>query len=318
MFQPILESLIQSLHAGSMTITDATTTALRLLREKMEEEQWERIFDRCLKGCEAGSDRKNQVQTPISLQKQARLAAASGTSSKCCHPFSEDKPNGCYSAPGLSDDSSTPLTAEEIAKNIQNLKSRGKGRGKAGKPNGSPSPARKAPSSASKLMRKWGDSAVSEGDMAALDYSSPTPDEASTPVDVESLISTKALGKRSANGAYEIADWDYKGNDLPTEEEILAKRVQSVKVDDKAEVESSSASRWTSMFSRLTGQKTLTKEDLRPVLLEMEKHLMAKNVAKDISEKLCESIGNALAGKKLGGLTSEFRQWSIGSLCSLC
>jgi signal recognition particle receptor subunit alpha len=40
-------------------------------------------------------------------------------------------------------------------------------------------------------------------------------------------------------------------------------------------------------------------------LAEMEKHLMGKNVAKDIAEKLCDSVGAALVGKKVGGFSSE-------------
>lgn len=59
------------------------------------------------------------------------------------------------------------------------------------------------------------------------------------------------------------------------------------------------------MFSRLTGKKTLSQDDLKPVLAEMERHLMDKNVAKDIAEKMCDSVGAALVGKKLGGLTSK-------------
>ena len=62
----------------------------------------------------------------------------------------------------------------------------------------------------------------------------------------------------------------------------------------------------------MTSSKTLSKGDLTPVLQEMEKHLMSKNVAKDIAEKLCESVGNALVGKKLGGFGSEC--WPTGDI----
>ena len=164
--------------------------------------------------------------------------------------------------------------------------------------------------------------------MAALDYSAPLRPssdgitavadgdgkvEDAAPVDTDGLISSTAMGVRTANG-YEVADWDYKGEgDLPTEEEILANRTLKLslgndKDKEKEEVQSTtggSGGLLGSMFARLTGKKILTEEDLKPVLVEMERHLMSKNVAKDISEKLCDGVGSALVGKKLGGLASE-------------
>ena len=224
------------------------------------------------------------------------------------------------SGPGESDDSAAiPLSAEEISKNVQSVKSRIK-RGRASRGGtASPvsSPKKGGSAAASKLMRKWGDSPVSKEDMAALDYSTPADGhsegdaskEMTAPVDTEGLVSTQALGKRTANG-YEVADWDYKGeDDLPTEDEILANGTSKLSIattsvsDDKEE----SGGLWGNMFARLTGKKVLAQEDLKPVLVEMEKHLMGKNVAKDIAEKLCDGVGSALVGKKLSGLASESR-----------
>jgi signal recognition particle receptor subunit alpha len=160
-------------------------------------------------------------------------------------------------------------------------------------------------------MRKWGDSGISESDMAALDYSTPLveADGKGVAVDTEGLVSGDAMGVRGKDGNYEVADWDYRGSkskvddDLPTEEEILARGTMSSLVHTEAKAEEKTSG-WGSMFARLTGKKILTEEDLRPVLVEMEKHLMSKNVAKDIAEKLCDSVGAALVGKRLGGLTS--------------
>lgn len=168
-----------------------------------------------------------------------------------------------------------------------------------------PSPSRKASGAQSKLMRKWGDQPVSSDDMAALDYSSPAPEQIK--VDVDALVSQDALGKRTATGAYEVADWDFgrgKKDDLPSEEDILARRTQKLTIADDEDEEPAEESAWASMLSRLSGKKAITKEDLRPVIAEMEKHLMSKNVAKDIAEKLCEGVASSLVGKKLGGLSS--------------
>jgi len=151
-------------------------------------------------------------------------------------------------------------------------------------------------------MRKWGDSPVSASDMAALDYSAPAPEEVK--VDVDSLVSADAMGTRTAGGGYDVAEWDFRrgGDDLPSEEDILARRTARLTIDD--DEEKAEESTWSSMFSRLSGKKVLTRDDLRPVLADMEKHLMSKNVAKDIAEKLCESVGAALVGKKLGSLST--------------
>jgi signal recognition particle receptor subunit alpha len=203
----------------------------------------------------------------------------------------------------------TPVTAEEIAKNVQALKGRMRGKGR-GTPSPTPSPSKKPNSAASKLMRKWGDSSssVTAEDMASLDYSTPPPpsngDTTPVVVDTESLVSAEAMGVRTSNG-YEVADWDYRREELPTEEEILARATGKLDLGDGGEEQGGGASKWTDVFSRLTGKKTLTQEDLKPVLAEMERNLMDKNVAKDISEKMCEGVGAALVGKKLGGLTSK-------------
>jgi signal recognition particle receptor subunit alpha len=62
-----------------------------------------------------------------------------------------------------------------------------------------------------------------------------------------------------------------------------------------------------SLFARLTGSKVLTEADLKPVLEGMKQHLMKKNVAMDIAEKVCEGVGETLVGQKVGGFQSTFR-----------
>jgi len=50
----------------------------------------------------------------------------------------------------------------------------------------------------------------------------------------------------------------------------------------------------------LVSSKTLTHADVQPVLEEMRHHLIAKNVASDIAEKLCNSVATKLQGRVLG------------------
>jgi signal recognition particle receptor subunit alpha len=60
-----------------------------------------------------------------------------------------------------------------------------------------------------------------------------------------------------------------------------------------------------SFFKKLTGLGgALTKKDITPVLAAFKESLMAKNVAADIAEKLCQSVSSNLEGKKLPTFTS--------------
>lgn len=52
-----------------------------------------------------------------------------------------------------------------------------------------------------------------------------------------------------------------------------------------------------SMFRGLVGSKALTIEDMAPVLEKLKDHLISKNVAADISAKLCDSVAVKLQGK---------------------
>ncbi|CAG9858623.1 unnamed protein product [Phyllotreta striolata] len=59
-----------------------------------------------------------------------------------------------------------------------------------------------------------------------------------------------------------------------------------------------------SIFKGLVGSKNLTKNDMMPALEKMKDLLIAKNVAADISQKLCDSVANKLEGKVLGTFDS--------------
>jgi len=55
-----------------------------------------------------------------------------------------------------------------------------------------------------------------------------------------------------------------------------------------------------SSLRSLVSLKTLTRTDVQPVLDRMRDHLIAKNVASDIAEKLCDSVATKLEGRVLG------------------
>lgn len=71
---------------------------------------------------------------------------------------------------------------------------------------------------------------------------------------------------------------------------------------DDEEEPSSSASQssiWSSLTS-LVGNKQLKSEDIEPVIAKMRDHLIGKNVASDVANKLCQSVSSKLEGKVIG------------------
>lgn len=59
-----------------------------------------------------------------------------------------------------------------------------------------------------------------------------------------------------------------------------------------------------SMFKSLVGNKSLKQDDMQPILDKLKDHLITKNVASDIAQKLCDSISVKLEGKVLGTFES--------------
>lgn len=339
LFQPYLQALVLSLSSSSSGTVSTKNKAgangsggdevLSRLNEQLREQRWEEVWERCLRGCEERADNKKGG----GKSKKPTTNGHKATSNQKLQTQSEDLPR----TPEKEEKAPSP---EEIAKNVQALKTRLKsssGRSSPAPGSGTNSPNSKARpgngrrgtsnlnSNAEKVMRKWGnDTGNGEVDldaMQALDFSAPPPPpeemRSGASVDVDGLVDKASLGQVGREGFYEVADWGAAGKgELPSEEEILARgrrengnqgdssNVLSSDVDGKEISTPAPTSRLAGLFDRLTGKKVLTAQDLDPVLREMEKHLMSKNVALDIAEKLCEGVGKALVGKKLGGMTS--------------
>ncbi|XP_048418269.1 signal recognition particle receptor subunit alpha isoform X2 [Stegostoma tigrinum] len=74
------------------------------------------------------------------------------------------------------------------------------------------------------------------------------------------------------------------------------------------------------MLKGLVGSKSLTPQDMEPVLEKMKDHLIAKNVAADITVQLCESVAKKLEGKVMGTfstVTSTVKQALQDSLVQI-
>ena len=61
-----------------------------------------------------------------------------------------------------------------------------------------------------------------------------------------------------------------------------------------------------SFFKNLTGGKTISREAMEPALDKMKDHLVTKNVALEIAEKLCDSVASKLEGKVVGTFTGQW------------
>lgn len=175
----------------------------------------------------------------------------------------------------------------------------------------------KRSSTPSKLARKWDDGGkVSEIDVAALDYSSQDLAAELEEANLDALVDEKGLGKRGDNGLYEVAD--YNDREEEDDDDGILATLTAAKLSTKTKPEEQPKSGFSSFFSKLStsagfASKTLTAEDLKPVLNAMREHLMNKNVARDIADQICDSVGQSLVGKKTsgfgdGGVKAEVRR----------
>jgi signal recognition particle receptor subunit alpha len=141
--------------------------------------------------------------------------------------------------------------------------------------------------------------------MASLDFSyerSSGLDTHPTSNDLQALVDEASLGTRNKDGLYEVRDLEFaKGN---TTDDAIA-RALGAGSDKENKPTQGSLGTLGSLFARFTGSRVLSEDDLNPVLEGMKQHLMKKNVAKGIAEKVCEGVGESLIGKKVGGFQSE-------------
>ena len=94
-----------------------------------------------------------------------------------------------------------------------------------------------------------------------------------------------------------VRDLDVEDTSSEEEEEDES----SGEEDDTKNVKSGPAKKSIfSMFKGLVGSKSITLEDMQPALDKLREHLITKNVATDIAQKLCASVGAKLEGRVLG------------------
>ncbi|XP_015187744.1 PREDICTED: signal recognition particle receptor subunit alpha homolog isoform X2 [Polistes dominula] len=129
-----------------------------------------------------------------------------------------------------------------------------------------------------------------------------------TTKDLASLERTK--DKPEEIGDYVPADTGLVGKMKGTIRDLEVESDSDDEDSDEMEIENSKpqvqkkANSMFSMFKSLVGNKSLKQEDMLPVLDKLKDHLISKNVAADIAQKLCDSVRVKLEGKVLGTFDS--------------
>ncbi|KAH3687515.1 hypothetical protein WICPIJ_001509 [Wickerhamomyces pijperi] len=142
--------------------------------------------------------------------------------------------------------------------------------------------------SGGKALRKWGvDGSVEEAvDSGALDFST---DSSADQVDSRPTekIDTDNYGQKDQSGHFLVKD-------LNEEIEYLLSKSK-----EKAEVKEQ-----FSFFKRFTGGKTITPEEIKKILKQLESQLIKKNVAPEAAKHLTSSVEKELTGSKTKSWTS--------------
>ncbi|XP_063441443.1 signal recognition particle receptor subunit alpha-like [Mytilus trossulus] len=160
----------------------------------------------------------------------------------------------------------------------------------------SASPKAETPKKKGKQATKW-EMAGTNKDAVSLDYSSLNGSgDATINGSMEEKHGTPSAEEQRWVGQMKGGLRDLDEEESEDEEVEEEKGVQESVKSGK----SKKSSGMFSMFKNLVGSKTLTREDLQPALEKMKEHIIGKNVAADISVKLCDSVAAKLEGKVLG------------------
>ncbi|KAJ1923326.1 hypothetical protein IWQ60_005959 [Tieghemiomyces parasiticus] len=145
-----------------------------------------------------------------------------------------------------------------------------------------------------KERRVWDDSKVTADRMKEYDFSGgqANTDHLADAGQVDHLMDATSLGQRAADGSYAVQD--------------LRQDTDSGEDDDDYEEAAAvvGTNRLVSLFKSWTGARALSEADLDPVMRQMKEHLVAKNVASDIADHICQSVGQSLLNLQVGAFQS--------------
>ncbi|XP_065056617.1 signal recognition particle receptor subunit alpha-like [Rhopilema esculentum] len=308
------------LEAGSLATCHFDSDFHRLLRDaEMEHKNKKNVmrsFDETKKA-QRIRENKGELAIPIKkgTKKQKLKAADLDDNKENVSVNSEmevDKANEVVEeANGIEEEIAENGDAQEMDDEEQEMMKRRellmkgmlKGGGKK-KPVKKEKPVLKASGPAKKEKKKEGriwDNGGTTKDMEALDFSKSEIEEGKRE---DAGKSTVLVG--SMKGDLKGIDVDYDlDSAVDKVDSVVEDQVNNSKKDPEktASGASSFGGGFFSFFKGLAGQKAITKDAMAPVLDKMREHLCSKNVATDISEKLCDSVARKLEGKVLGTFT---------------
>lgn len=210
----------------------------------------------------------------------------------------------------MNGDSCGDLNDDMIMKNRMKMFEKLQGKKKQPEKGGAKSPS--AAKDKSKKPRIW-DHGGKSSDLKTLDYSEELAQDGEEKGRSEDLLTQESRSWVGKVGG-EIKDMEYSESEEEIEEDE-----QEVSTKQKPKKGGKSGGMF-SMFRGLVGSKSIAAEDMVPVLDKLRDHLIAKNVAADVSQKLCDSVGAKLEGKVLGtftGLASTVKTTLVDALVQL-
>uniref|UniRef100_A0A6J0V8T2 Signal recognition particle receptor subunit alpha n=1 Tax=Pogona vitticeps TaxID=103695 RepID=A0A6J0V8T2_9SAUR len=183
------------------------------------------------------------------------------------------------------------LTKDEILqKNREEFfRKRMKGSEKATK-----SPKPDAQKDKGKKPRVWD---LGNSNAKVLDYSNSTTNGNADTCPMEDYDAEMVIGDRDREPGL-LRDLEYESEEETEEEEKV------IQNSSTTSAKKGGLGGMFGMLKGLVGSKSLTREDMDPVLEKMKDHLIAKNVAADIAVQLCESVAKKLEGKVMGTFTT--------------
>ncbi|TIC02260.1 P-loop containing nucleoside triphosphate hydrolase protein [Wallemia mellicola] len=264
LFKPLIEQLVNSLSGGEPLNQMESIPSLF--------KGWDSVFDKLLKDIDSNKKQRAKLQNNKKAAKSTPKVEQGETQS-----------------------TEKVVDANEIAKNVEAMKARLKASSNTKKAKAAPAADQNTKKS-KKEMRNWGNKVTSQ-EMSALDFSS-TSNDSDNVGNLDNLVDKSAKGTYDeSTGVYNLAEYNNDDED----EDLLDIDIPALETEQPQQ-----DSTWGFLkgLTGLTGGKTIDKATIQPVLANMSMLLMKKNVAAEISEKVCASVEQQLVGRKIGTFTT--------------
>lgn len=277
------------------------------------------------------NDQESNEITTLTFNPTNNSTTSPTSTSPPTSPKSDDSSFASLSAspnsgsPAMSPSSSSDNIADILKRKgvkSRNEKSSPSSRSGAVSPSSSSSSSSSSGKSTAKAKKGtvWGLNGRMDASDTPLDFSANDPKSDSSAKDAADMsIFTAGLTKESMKG--DVPDLVYSGN---TEGDAVEENSDEEEDGDVEEIEDEDrpqqaqqsylssfvksttkvkkggfGSGLMSFFEGLTGNKVLTAEDLAPTLDKFKEHLVSKNVAAEIAQKLCDAVQSNLVDKKM-------------------